>query len=86
MAPAAVEARRQLFFVVEGALEIEMEGEIFRLLAGDAVEVPPGTRHRVRNVEEGAVTFLVVSAPSTRDDRVVASSITRTAEAAERKH
>jgi mannose-6-phosphate isomerase-like protein (cupin superfamily) len=61
---------RQLFFVIEGQLQIELAGEVFALVAGDALEVPPEQPHRVRNVSAANVSFLVVSAPSTRGDRV----------------
>jgi mannose-6-phosphate isomerase-like protein (cupin superfamily) len=61
---------RQLFFVLSGELQIELAEQRFHLAAGDSLEVAPGNRHRVRN--EGGVdaTFLVVSAPTTRGDRV----------------
>jgi mannose-6-phosphate isomerase-like protein (cupin superfamily) len=60
---------RQLFYVLEGQLEIEVQDEAHHLRAGDALEVPPGRPHRVRNRSDGDVSFLVVSAPSTRGDR-----------------
>jgi len=61
---------RQLFFVLDGRLEIELGGEVFALARTDALEVPPGQPHQVRNVSDAAAWFLVVSAPSTVRDRV----------------
>ncbi len=61
---------RQLFFVLEGQLQIELHGDLHVLEVGDALEVPPEQSHRVRNVSSADVSFLVVSAPSTRGDRV----------------
>ena len=60
---------RQLFFVLEGELEIEVQGDLHRLLRGDSLEVSPGDAHRVRNIAEADVSFLVISAPSTQGDR-----------------
>jgi quercetin dioxygenase-like cupin family protein len=64
------EHARQLFFVLSGQLDIELNGQAFRLCTGDSLEVPPGDPHRVRNVAEADAMFLVVSAPTTHGDRV----------------
>jgi mannose-6-phosphate isomerase-like protein (cupin superfamily) len=64
---------RQLFYVLRGGLEIEVVGEKTRLAAGDALEVAPETRHRVSNPFEEDAVFLVISAPTTRGDRVDAT-------------
>ncbi len=61
---------RQLFFVIAGELEIQLGEQRFRLTIGDSLEVPPGDRHLVRNDGNADATFLVVSAPTTREDRV----------------
>jgi mannose-6-phosphate isomerase-like protein (cupin superfamily) len=61
---------RQLFFVLTGELQIQLGERLFRLCPGDSLEVPPGDHHRVRNEGSADATFLVVSAPTTRGDRV----------------
>jgi mannose-6-phosphate isomerase-like protein (cupin superfamily) len=63
------ERARQLFFVLEGELEIEVGGDLHRLSRGDSLEVPPGDAHLVRNRADSDVSFLVISAPSTQGDR-----------------
>jgi mannose-6-phosphate isomerase-like protein (cupin superfamily) len=60
---------RQLFFVLDGDLEIEVGDQTFQLSAGESIEVPPGDLHRVRNTGDSDTSFLVISAPTTRDDR-----------------
>jgi len=60
---------RQLFFVLNGALTIEKADATFVLNAGDSLEMEPGVPHQVLNTSKADVYFLVVSAPSTRDDR-----------------
>jgi len=61
---------RQLFYVISGLLDIELESAPFRLGAGDAFEVPPMSQHRVWNETAEDVSFLVISAPTTSGDRV----------------
>ena len=61
---------RQLFYVLEGRLTIERDGERFELSKGDALEVPPARPHSVRNEADIDAFFLVVSAPTTRGDRI----------------
>lgn len=61
---------RQCFFVLRGELEIERAGERVRLVAEDALEIAPGTPHRVRSVGDGDAEFLLVSAPPSHGDRV----------------
>ena len=61
---------RQLFYVLEGNLRIDVADEIAHLEKGDSLEVPPTIPHRVWNSFEDDALFLVVSAPSTAGDRV----------------
>ncbi|HYQ27782.1 MAG TPA: cupin domain-containing protein [Polyangiaceae bacterium] len=61
---------RQCFFVLAGELQIQIDEQLFRLTTGDSLEVAPGKRHRVRNAGHVDAAFLVVSAPTTRGDRV----------------
>ncbi|MHC9237863.1 cupin domain-containing protein [Pseudooceanicola sp. 502str34] len=60
---------RQMFYVLDGKLSLEMEGTLHELVTGDALEVPPGAAHRAFNESTEAVRFLVISSPWTREDR-----------------
>jgi mannose-6-phosphate isomerase-like protein (cupin superfamily) len=60
---------RQLFYVLEGKIEMEIRGEVLELGAGDALEVAPGESHRVRNTSSVDASLIVISAPSTSGDR-----------------
>lgn len=64
------ERARQLFFVLDGQLEIEAGETTARLRPGDSLEIPPGQPHRVLNPGADDARFLVVSAPTTQGDRV----------------
>jgi mannose-6-phosphate isomerase-like protein (cupin superfamily) len=74
--PGAKETRhlhstaRQFFFILSGCAVIEINGERVTLSEGQGVEVAPGTSHQFTNESPEEVHFLVVSHPSTRDDRV----------------
>ena len=60
---------RQLFYVLEGKIEMEIRGEVLELGAGDALEVAPGESHRVRNTSSADASLIVISAPSTAGNR-----------------
>ncbi len=58
---------RQVFVCLTGTLEIDAGDQTVRLTAGQSLTIPPGIWHVVRAPE--AAEFLVISAPSTRNDR-----------------
>ena len=59
----------QVFFVLEGSLTIELEGEVHKMTASEALNVPAKAVHRVFNDSAQDVRFLVVSSPETKEDR-----------------
>jgi mannose-6-phosphate isomerase-like protein (cupin superfamily) len=75
MAPGTAEARhwharaRQFFYVVDGALELEVEGEVHILPRRTGLEIPPGLAHQARNRGNEPVNFLVISSPPHQGDR-----------------
>jgi mannose-6-phosphate isomerase-like protein (cupin superfamily) len=75
MLPGAAEVKhlhrhaRQLFYVLDGKVEMEIRGEVLELGPGDAIEVGPGEAHRVRNTSLADASLIVISAPSTAGDR-----------------
>ncbi len=60
---------RQLFVVLDRQLTIETSQARFHLTTGDSLEVAPTEPHVARNESGHDVAFLVISAPSTRQDR-----------------
>jgi methyltransferase (TIGR00027 family) len=60
---------RQFFYVLSGALEIEMEGVLRTIPAGSGLEVPPGVAHLASNRGPAVVEFLLVSQPPAHGDR-----------------
>jgi mannose-6-phosphate isomerase-like protein (cupin superfamily) len=60
---------RQLFYVLDGRLQVELDERTVALERGDALEVAPGQSHRVHNTSKRTAWLLVVSSPSTHRDR-----------------
>jgi quercetin dioxygenase-like cupin family protein len=48
----------ELLMLVEGDLELEIEGRVKRLQAGDEVLIPAGAMHTVRNLGQGRARWL----------------------------
>ena len=75
MPPGATEHRhrhvrsRQFFYVLAGALQIEMEGTVHTITAGTGIEVPPGAAHTAANPGAESLRFLLVSQPPAHGDR-----------------
>ena len=57
----------EIYFVVEGSGEMELDGERRRVGVGDAVLIPPGARHQIRADPDG-LRFLCCCAPAYRHE------------------
>jgi mannose-6-phosphate isomerase-like protein (cupin superfamily) len=57
----------ELYYLVEGAGEMEVDGDRARVEPGDAILIPPGTWHQIRADEAGELRFLCCCAPPYRD-------------------
>jgi len=76
MPPGAAEIRhhhqlaQQFFYVLDGEILMEVDGENTLVPAGSGIRILPGMRHQVRNPTPRAVRFLVISQPPSRGDRI----------------
>jgi mannose-6-phosphate isomerase-like protein (cupin superfamily) len=61
---------RQFFYVLEGELALEVDGEEHFLKAHQGVEIAPGLPHQAFNHSSADVRFLVTSQPPSHGDRV----------------
>jgi mannose-6-phosphate isomerase-like protein (cupin superfamily) len=59
------------FLVLEGALEVMVDGDTKTLGAGEIAVVPPRTVHAFRNASEAPVRFLNFHTPGMRFDEYV---------------
>jgi mannose-6-phosphate isomerase-like protein (cupin superfamily) len=58
----------EIYYLVEGAGEMELDGERARVGPGDAVLIPPGAWHQIRAAEAGPVRLLCACAPPYRHE------------------
>jgi mannose-6-phosphate isomerase-like protein (cupin superfamily) len=54
----------EIYYILQGCGEVNIEGETRTLTQGDAVVITPGARHQIRNYGEVAFVFLCCCAPS----------------------
>lgn len=53
-------ARAEHWFVVAGVARVTLNGEIIDLGAGQAIDIPKGSAHRIANVGAGPLVFIEV--------------------------
>jgi mannose-6-phosphate isomerase-like protein (cupin superfamily) len=58
----------EIYFVLEGEGELEVDGDRERVREGDAVPIAPGAWHQLRNVGEGPLRILCCCAPPYRHE------------------
>jgi mannose-6-phosphate isomerase-like protein (cupin superfamily) len=58
----------EIYFVLEGEGELELDGERTPVRPGDAVPIPPGARHQIVNVGQGQLRILCCCAPPYRHE------------------
>ena len=58
----------ELYVLLEGDGEMEMDGERARVGAGDAILIPPGAWHQIQADSGGELRFLCCCAPPYRDE------------------
>ena len=58
----------EVYFVLEGQGEMELEGERARVEPGQAIPIRPGARHQIRNVGSGLLRILCCCAPPYRHE------------------
>lgn len=60
--------QEELYLVLDGTAEILVDDATFKLGERDALAVPVGAWHQVRNAGLGPVTFLAVASPAVEGD------------------
>jgi mannose-6-phosphate isomerase-like protein (cupin superfamily) len=61
----------EIYYLLEGAGRMEIDGELRDVGPGDAIAIPPGARHRITNTGVGVLKFLCCCAPGYRHDDTV---------------
>lgn len=60
----------QIFYVLRGFAEIDIDGKTYMVGPNQSIEVAPGMTHQLRNNGDTDVQFLLVSSPNNFNDRV----------------
>ncbi len=58
----------EIYYVVEGTGELEIDGDRRRVSIGDAALIPPGAWHQIRAGGPGRLRFLCCCAPAYRHE------------------
>jgi mannose-6-phosphate isomerase-like protein (cupin superfamily) len=61
---------RQFFYILQGEGTMVFEDHQLAMNKGEGIEIPPMVKHQFRNQSNADVQFLVISVPTTREDRV----------------
>ena len=61
---------QQFFYIVKGSAVMYLDNEKISLSEHQGLLIHPGTRHFIQNGTEERLEFLVVSQPSTNNDRI----------------
>lgn len=59
----------QVFYILRGEAVFYINGEKLYVKEGESISVEPKSKHYISNESEEELEFLVVSAPSTNNDR-----------------
>ena len=58
----------EIYFVLEGEAEMELDGDRARVEAGQAIPIPPGARHQIRNAGARPLRILCCRSPPYRHE------------------
>lgn len=60
---------QQMFYILKGAATFLIDDEKVFVNSGQAIHIPAGTQHFISNDSDTILSFLVISQPSTNNDR-----------------
>lgn len=60
----------QFFYILKGEAVFDLNGEKIPVKNGESISILPGTRHYISNETPEELEFLVISSPSTNNDRI----------------
>jgi len=60
---------QQFFRILKGKATFEIEDKIIEVDHGNGIHILPKTKHRIRNDHSENLEFIVISEPTTRNDR-----------------
>ena len=67
----------EIYYILEGTAEVRIANESETVGPGDAIAIPPGVTHTIRNVSDGVLRFLCCCAPGYEHDDTILESETK---------
>jgi mannose-6-phosphate isomerase-like protein (cupin superfamily) len=64
------ERAEQVFYILKGEAMLYINNGKFQVKAGESISIQPGSKHFISNESEDEIEFLVISSPSTHNDRI----------------
>ncbi|WP_238640242.1 cupin domain-containing protein [Chryseobacterium elymi] len=64
------EAAEQFFYILRGEAVFDINNEKFSVKAGESISIQPKSEHFISNESLDELEFLVISSPSTNNDRI----------------
>jgi mannose-6-phosphate isomerase-like protein (cupin superfamily) len=61
----------EIYYILEGAGKMEIEGEFRDVGVGDAIGIPAGARHQITNTSDVVLKFICCCAPAYEHDDTV---------------
>ncbi|KFF22752.1 cupin domain-containing protein [Chryseobacterium sp. JM1] len=64
------EMAEQVFYILKGQAVFDINDEKFSVKAGESISIQPQSKHCISNESQDDLEFLVISSPSTHNDRI----------------
>lgn len=61
---------KQLFYINKGTADFEVTNQKYTVAAGQSFYIKPNLEHRILNHSNEVLKFIVISQPSTKNDRI----------------
>ena len=61
---------QQFFYIITGIATFEINGLLYNVEQNRGIHIKPGIKHRISNIGDSVLEFIVVSEPKSHDDRV----------------
>ncbi|HOS48142.1 MAG TPA: cupin domain-containing protein [Bacteroidia bacterium] len=61
---------QQFFYVLSGLATFEIEGQIIEVNKNEGIRINPGQHHKIKNLLDQDLTFIVISQPNAHGDRI----------------
>ena len=63
----------EIYYILNGAAEIQIGAEVRAVRPGDAIAIPPGAQHRIHNTGDAELIFLCCCAPGYEHEDTILS-------------